>query len=554
MRVAVYARVSSERQAEKDLSIPSQLKALRKYALDREWDVAEEYVDEAKSATSANRPAFKDMIAAAKGKVKPFDAILVWKLSRFARNREDSVLYKSLLRRQGISVISMNEQVDESPAGYLLEGIIEVIDEFYSVNLSQDTLRGMRENATRGFRNGGSVPFGYKVALVEVEGVTKSKLTPDQIEAPIVQRAFELAYQGKGAKEVAKSLNADGLRTRGGKRFGATGINHIMRNEAYVGILIWNKHDKRSGIRHRRSDSEVIRVTDCHPALVDQQVFDQVQEMLTARRPSVKNPRAVSSKYLLSGLTRCGLCGSTAIGTTGKSGKFLYYSCNNRNKKGHEACAAPSMNARKLESFVVDRIKENILTDENLGQLVDLTNEELGKSRTRSEKQLEDLERAIKEVDRKLRRLYSALESGKVEVDDLAPRLKELRDRQREMKEKQNQVLDEMNRTGHLHLDIVSTQEYVGELRGLLESTSFLECKTFLGSFIRKVEFTKKQVGIEYTLPVRLGNGLTAKTEVLNTDRTGSAGRIRTYDQSINSRPLTMSLRQGSPFRRWSEH
>ena len=123
MRVAIYARVSSERQAEKELSIPAQLKALKKYALGRGWDVAAEYVDEAENARSANRPAFKDMIAATKNRVKPFDAILVWKLSRFARNREDSVIYKSLLKRRKISVVSMNEQVDESPAGSLLEGI-----------------------------------------------------------------------------------------------------------------------------------------------------------------------------------------------------------------------------------------------------------------------------------------------------------------------------------------------------------------------------------------------------------------------------------------------
>ena len=88
MRVAIYARVSSERQAEKELSIPAQIKALKKYALDREWEVTAEFVDEAESARSANRPAFKRMITACKSNDKPFDAILVWKLSRFARNRE----------------------------------------------------------------------------------------------------------------------------------------------------------------------------------------------------------------------------------------------------------------------------------------------------------------------------------------------------------------------------------------------------------------------------------------------------------------------------------
>jgi len=144
----------------RDLSIVAQLKALRRYAVERDWEIYREFVDEAESARSANRPAFQDMTALAKQRQKPFDAILVWKLSRFARNREDSIIYKSLLRKYDISVISSNEQVDETPAGKLLEGMIEVIDEFYSINLAQDTLRGMKENAGRGCHNGGVVPIG----------------------------------------------------------------------------------------------------------------------------------------------------------------------------------------------------------------------------------------------------------------------------------------------------------------------------------------------------------------------------------------------------------
>ena len=363
MRVAIYARVSSERQAQKDLSIPAQVKALKRYALNRDWDVVAEYVDEAESARSANRPAFKEMITAAKDKTKPFDAILVWKLSRFARNREDSVIYKSLLRRRQISVVSMNEQVDESPAGSLLEGIIEVIDEFYSANLSQDTIRGMKENAARGFRNGGSVPFGYTREVLHVAGVPKSTLALDEKETPIVARAFELASLGKGAKEVARILNAEGSKTRTRKSFSATGINHILRNEAYIGTLVWNRYSKISGIRRRRHDSEVVRIPDCHPPIVGRSVFEQVRSMDAARRPSNSHPREVASQYLLSGLARCGSCGSTAIGTAGKSGKYFYYTCNKRYKKGRDACNAASMNARKLEMFVIDQIKESILTE-----------------------------------------------------------------------------------------------------------------------------------------------------------------------------------------------
>jgi len=204
MKTVIYARVSSEKQAEKDLSIPAQLKTLRKYALERNWEIISEYVDEAESAKSANRPAFQEMIAAAKKKEKPFDSILVWKLSRFARNREDSIIYKSLLRKRGISVISINEQIDDSASGRLLEGMIEVIDEFYSANLAQDTMRGMKENISRGFFNGGNVPFGYRKVKVPVNGSQKTKLELNESEAQIVKRAFQMSLKGKGGKEIAR--------------------------------------------------------------------------------------------------------------------------------------------------------------------------------------------------------------------------------------------------------------------------------------------------------------------------------------------------------------
>ena len=551
IRVAIYARVSSERQAEKELSIPAQLKALKKYALGRGWDVVAEYVDEAESARSANRPAFKDMIAAAKNRVKPFDSILVWKLSRFARNREDSVIYKSLLKRRKISVLSMNEQVDETPAGSLLEGIIEVIDEFYSANLSQDTIRGMKENASRGFRNGGMLPFGYKRSSTPEGTAGKSTLTPDEREAPLVTRAFDLSAHGQGARGIAETLNAEGFRTRTGKHFRATTINHMLRNEAYVGTLVWNRYCKSFGRRQKRDDSEVIRVPDSHIPLVDKEVFAQVQALLTSRRPSTKHPKTVSSKYLLSGLAHCAKCGSTAIGANGKSGKYLYYRCNSRLTRGTSVCNAPAMNAKKLESFVLDRIKENILTEENLRQLVDLTNEEMRVNKRRAIKQLDYLDRGARSVEQKLAHVYVALESGKVDIDDLAPRLKQLRAEQRELIEKRDEALGDVNQAGQMPFDAIKMEQCVQDLRSLLQSASFLECKTFLGTFIRRIDFDRQRVGIEYTVPIPSGDELTATTEVLSVRLDGSRGRTRTCDMAVNSRPLYQLSYSGTTARIW---
>ena len=335
IRVATYARVSSERQAEKELSIPAQLKALKKYAHSRGWDVVAEYVDEAESARSANRPAFKDMIAAAKNRVKPFDCILVWKLSRFARNREDSVIYKSLLKRRKISVVSMNEHVDESPAGALLEGIIEVIDEFYSANLAQDTIRGMREAASRGFFMASRAPFGYKKVKVSDGVKERPTLEVDPATAPVVKEIFESSLLGNGLKEICKALNDRGI-TINGSRWSKGSLHYLLTNEAYTGTAVWGRTSKG------QKSEDPVRVEGAWPALVSREMFDNVQRAMRDRAPTVRRPGRVGSKFLLSGLLKCGVCGKPYTGQGAKSGQFSYYICGTLYKEG-SALARPGI-------------------------------------------------------------------------------------------------------------------------------------------------------------------------------------------------------------------
>ena len=522
MDVVLYARVSSEKQAEKDLSIPAQLKALRKHALDKGWNIVAEYVDEAESARSAGRPAFREMIAAAKKKERPFEAILVWKLSRFARNREDSILYKSLLRRRGISVISINERIDDTAAGKLLEGMIEVIDEFYSSNLAQDTMRGMKENIGRGFFNGGLVAFGYKKVKVRVGAIEKVRLAPDEAEAPIVRDAFQMALEGKGSKEIAKVLNGHGVRTRAGGQFGSTIINYWLNNPVYCGMLVWNRMDRTRGSAVKKRPEEVIRVPDCHPALVSLADFNRVQELLADRRPCVRHPRTVASQYLLSGLLHCGRCGAAMIGTAAKSGKFLYYECDNHYKKGKDACTGLRVSKAKLEGFVLGKIKESILTEQNLTELIGLVNEELIRNTCRFEEQLRQVEKQQLKIKDKLVRLYTALESGKLDLDDLAPRIKELRARQRELEQRQHDILNTMKSEMPEGLDSRTVMEYVRDLENVLSGASFLQQKAFLRSFVSRLELSPPNMAIDYTIPVPVEKSRTSLEEVLRIDRLGS--------------------------------
>ena len=152
---ALYARVSSERQ-DVDLSVSAQLRALKDYARANGYSDARQYIDEAESGRVADRPQFREMIEEGSKAKAPFDVILVWKFSRFTRKREHAVAFKSMLRRKGIRVVSITEQAEDNATGRLLEGIIESVDEFYSENLAQEVVRGMREAASRA---SSSAPF-----------------------------------------------------------------------------------------------------------------------------------------------------------------------------------------------------------------------------------------------------------------------------------------------------------------------------------------------------------------------------------------------------------
>ncbi len=498
MKVALYARVSSDRQ-DIDLSITAQLKAMREYASRNGYVVVKEYIDEAESGRSIDRPGFQSMIASARQKVTPFEAILVWKLSRFARNREDSIIYKSLLRKRGIQVISINEPVEDTPSGKLLEGIIEVIDEFYSANLSQDVLRGQRENASRGFYNGGRPPYGYVRVKVKDGATSRTKLEPDLKTAPITQRIFRECLTGKGLKAIARSLNGDGISSRTGKKWGATSIEKILHNEAYTGTMVWGKRTKNPS--QIINGTVLLRTEGAWPALVDRATFLQAQARLASRAPKVIHPREVDSPYLLSGIMRCGICGAAMVGQ-GSGHRYHYYMCGNARRKGREVCPSPILPKDRVEGFIIDRIKSYILTEENLEELVRLTNEELCQSCSENRERLELIQAQIEEMDNRLSKLYDAVETGEFKGGELAPRIKALSEKKEELLQAKAGAEEILRYKSVDMADPQVVQEYADDLRSLLAKSSIIEQRSFLKSFVERIEVDESEAKVYYTIPM----------------------------------------------------
>jgi DNA invertase Pin-like site-specific DNA recombinase len=278
MKVIIYLRVSSEQQAERQLSIPAQREALERFASERNWQIIDEYVDEAKSAKTDERPDFLRMIGAAQKPNREFQAILVHKFDRFSRSRADHTIYKALLKKLGISVISATEPTEpDTPHGMLMEGMLEVISEFYNVNLKHETMKGMKENAIQGFHCGGRAPFGYR--LVRTGSKVNYELGPDE-EVKIIKQIFSMAAKSMGGKKIARTLNEQGIPI--GRKWIPSTVLSILGNQAYLGHRIWNKKSEVNGRKNPQSDW--IITEDSHPAIIDKKLWDAAQKELHLRK------------------------------------------------------------------------------------------------------------------------------------------------------------------------------------------------------------------------------------------------------------------------------
>ena len=516
---ALYARVSSDRQ-DVDLSVSAQLRALKDYARANGYSVAREYVDEAESGRVADRPQFREMIEEGSQPKAPFEVILVWKFSRFTRKREHAVAFKSMLRRKGVRVVSITEHADDSPTGKLMEAIIESVDEFYSENLAQEVVRGMREAASRGFFLGSKAPFGYTRVQISDGAKERPTLKVDTATAPVVREIFESSLRGNGLKEICKALNGRGITNRG-KRWNKGGLHYLLNNEAYTGTAVWGRTTKGEKAQ------DPVRVEGAWPALVSRELFDDVQQAMRDRAPKVQRPARVGSKFLLSGLLKCGVCGRPYSGQGAKSGQFAYYICGTLFREGAGTCSARYLNAPRVEDFVVEKIRERILTEETIVELVTLVAEEIDAMAGELAGRLEVIDAELGDVRKRLERLYEALETSELTLEVLSPRIFSLRHREEQLEAARDDAATQLEQR---RVELPTTEEikgYVADFRDFLKEGTFPERKALIRNFVEGIEVTGDEAVLTYTIPMP-SDGVTsesASTDTIATENSGTRGR-----------------------------
>lgn len=302
---ALYIRVSTDKQEE--LSPDSQKRLLLDYAKSHNMLVSTQhiYTENGISGRHADkRPEFQRMIAAAKSEEHPFDVILLWKFSRFARNQEESIVYKSMLRNKcHVDVVSISEPLVDGPFGGLIERIIEWMDEFYSIRLAGDVTRGMTENALRGAYQC-RPPLGYRIPYHKAA----PEIVPE--EADLVRMIFhQYVNEKKSLYSITRYLNEHGYKTGHGKPFEKRSVEYILQNPGYAGDIRWNRIENAT--KKVNDPSDWIIRPGRHPAIISKELFEQAQKRFSMEYHPKNVKPAETTKHWLSGILKCSGCGRT---------------------------------------------------------------------------------------------------------------------------------------------------------------------------------------------------------------------------------------------------
>ena len=470
-----YIRVSTHDQEE--LSPDSQERLLREYARANGIILEYIYCDSGISGRKADkRPAFQEMIARAKSKDHPVDVLLVWKFSRFARNQEESIVYKSLLKRAGVEVLSVSEPLADGPFGSLIERIIEWMDEYYSIRLSGEVKRGMVENANRG--NYQTVaPFGYR------NGEKHLEIVPE--EAEYVRLMFHKFYhEHMGYTPIAAWLNKLGVKSRRGGLWENRTVKYVLQNPVYKGYVRWNvgKENLRKGAAV--TSPEMICVKGGHEPIIEEDFFDQVQGEIEKLYKLPKARPAGSYGHWMGNLLKCSCCGSSLTYSPAQKG----FQCTSYTKG--KCPESHYVRSYIIEQAVIDAFKQRISSGR-----IEYTEETVAPAQLTDEYEI--LKESYEKLSGKEKRIKAAYQDGidtleeykenktllQKEKDRIRKRLDEL--------EAQNASEETTDHTGEMLLRVTNLVE-------ILESNATKETKAAaLRSICDKIVYDKKSENLD---------------------------------------------------------
>ena len=398
-RVAVYIRYSSENQRD-GYSVEYQLDECMKYINENNMIFIKSYVDEAVSGKSTdNRSGFFDMINDVKR--GEYDAVVVYKYSRFARNLVEATLYRQQIEKAGAQLISAMERIDDStPEGRMMRNIIMVMDEYYSDNLATFVRSAQYLAAKNGKIMGAVAPLGLKY---NDEGT----LTINEEEAPAVRLIFKMFADGASQAAILRQLDALGYRTRKGIPYKSSTLSGLLTNEKYIG---------RYSIE--LEGYEKIVHENAFEALIDKATWNRVQERLEKKKAEKETkPRMRKRSYPLTGKIVCKHCHNNYIGCSkgyemvkGVRVDYNYYVCKGKDDK--RICKNKNIRKEKLENYVFEQIRKHILNENIIEKIAIETYNILTTDRPPTADDLKTLRAEKKKIESKLEKLLDSFIDG----------------------------------------------------------------------------------------------------------------------------------------------
>lgn len=494
MHVALYARVSTTRQAENDLSIPDQLRQLSEWCKANGHLVVREFVEPGASATDDKRPVFQQLINDAMQKPQLFEAIIIHSLSRFFRDGIQFGVYERKLIKNKVKVISITQPTSDDAGGEMMRRIINLFDEHQSKENSKHTSRAMKENARQGFFNGSTAPFGYLSATTQTSGShgrKKKKLEIIETEASIVRMIYDLYLHGHegvamGQKEIGRHLTQKGLLMRG-KPWRVQKVHTVLSDPLYKGDYFFNVIDSKTN--QKREPSEWVKTAI--PPIIDTAKFEQVRIKRESRAPSKISPSILSSPTLMTGIIKCGECGGSMTLATGKGGRYRYYKCTTRKNKGNHVCSSGNLPMEKTNQIVLHELAEKVFTPQRVQTMMTVLRHRIKLSKESQQEHINELNRQLKQTEERQHRLLDAIETGMIDMDETVQQRAQNLKAAREsliieisgVKSKQSVPLD--------HIKASQVEAFANALKTKLLAKDSTIAKNYLGLLVDKIVVNK---------------------------------------------------------------
>ena len=485
INVVAYARFSSDNQRTE--SIDAQIRAICDYCDKNGYNLVKIYKDEAISGTSTeDREQFIQMINDSKD--KGFNYVVVHKFDRFARNRYDHALYEKKLEDNGVKLLSVMEQLNDSPESVILKSVLTGMNEYYSLNLAREVRKGQKENALKCVHNGGIPPLGY-----DLNDDNTYKINEE--EAKSVKLIYKMYLDGRGYATIADELNALGFTNKLGKSFKKTSIRDTLLNEKYTGTFIFGKKDKKGKLTGKE-----LRVEHGIPAIISKEVFEQVQFKIKNRQHRKTSGRSTAkSTYLLTGLCICGECGGTFSGgyrSVDRVSRNVHYGylCRQRKDKVNN-CKNKAIKKEELETMVINSVKTYIFQERQIEIITNKVWDYIKNNLEHSEKGLVEINSKIKSLENKNNKLIDMSLDGLINEIEFKNKKREIDFAISELvseKAKYNFNSDFMNKD--------KIKNHLVELGKNLNSKDDLLIKNILDTFIQEIIVYNDKITINLRL------------------------------------------------------